>query len=347
MSDIKHQAPGSGQALRWGVLGGATIARRCVIPAIVGSGNGTPAAIASRDATRAETLAAEFGFARAYGSYNELIQDPHVDAVYIPLPNHLHAEWAIKAAQAGKHVLVEKPIACNVAEAAAMFAAARDSGVLLMEALMYRFQTRTKQIKALLDGGAIGALRGVQAAFTFLHPDPQNHRMRPEFGGGALLDVGCYAVSLACYMFAAAPVAVSANAIFAPSGIDLFVGGRLRFADGRTAQIEAGFDRALQQRYSVIGDAGALELPHDAFIPWGERAEYTIRAVDSPQGRSATTANPDQYRLMVSAFADAILQSAPPPISAAESIRTMRVLDSLARAARSGCEERLDIANLE
>jgi predicted dehydrogenase len=325
--------------LRWGVLGGANIALKAVIPAIRASSNGALTAIASRDPASAARLARELGGVTAHAGYAALIADPAVQAVYIPLPNHLHAEWAVAAARAGKHVLCEKPLAPDLAQARAMAEAARAAGVLLMGAAMYRFQERTRQIKARVDAGAIGELRLVRAAFCFRHANPADHRLRPEFGGGALLDVGFYGVDVACLMFDAAPESVYAQASYAGSGVDVTTVGLLRFSGGRLATVEASFGTALQQTYSLLGSDGAIDLPQDAFVPWGEAASYTLRGPGDAVGAVEHAPNRNQYQLMVEHFAEAACGTVAPAYTVAEGLRTMGALDALARSARSGRPE--------
>lgn len=324
------------EPVRWGVLGAANIARKAVIPAMRGARNSRLVAVASRLPERAAAFAAEAGAPVAYGSYAELVADRQVEAIYIPLPNHLHAEWAIRAAEAGKHVLCEKPLALNAAEAQAMADAARRSGTLLMEAFMYRFHPRSLHIRELVRRGAIGELRMARSAFCFLHPDPLDHRFTPAFGGGALLDVGCYGVSLACWMFDALPERVAGFAHFGSSGIDLSFAGVLHFPGGGLATIEASFVTALQQSYTLAGTSGVIELPHDAFVPFEHDARFTLRGVNDPVGTTEVIPAANQYTLMVEHFADAVrgltALVAPPDAS----ISTMQVLDALMQSARSG-----------
>ncbi|MGD9182650.1 MAG: Gfo/Idh/MocA family oxidoreductase, partial [Desulfobacterales bacterium] len=193
------------KAVKWGVLGNATIARRCVMPAISKSVNGTLHALATRSPEHAGKVASENSIAHIYDSYDALLMDPEIDAVYIPLPNHLHRLWALNALNAGKHVLCEKPLACNAKEAREMVSAARDTGLLLMEALMYRFHPRSRRIKQMVAEGRIGTPCLVRSAFCFRMREKDwtntdNVRLKPEMGGGALLDVGCYSVSVARWL---------------------------------------------------------------------------------------------------------------------------------------------------
>jgi len=322
--------------LGWGVLGSAQIARVCVIPALTRSRNGRMLALASRSLKRAQTLAQEHAIPIVYGRYEELLEDPAVEAVYIPLPNHLHREWTLRAIRAGKHVLCEKPLALNAQEAQEMLEAARNAGVLSMEAFMYRFHPRSRRIKALVDQGTIGDPRLIRVAFCFKHPDPTDFRFQPEMGGGALLDVGCYGVSVARWILDAEPEVVQASAEYGPSGVDMTTVGVLRFPEGRLAVVEASFVTTLQQTYTIVGTDGVIELPHDAFIPWEKDATFQLRGIDDEQGKLETIPGADEYQLMVEHFADAALGRGRLEFSPEESLGNMRVLDALARAAREG-----------
>ncbi len=328
------------ERVRWGVLGNATIARKCVIPAIARSANGTLRALGTRSPGTVGELAARYSIERLVEGYAAVLADPEVDAVYIPLPNHLHRPWTLKALSAGKHVLCEKPLALNAREAREMADQAAASGRLLMEAFMYRFHPRSRAVKALADSGGLGRLKSVRAAFCYAM-DPAtlarggNFRLSPATGGGALLDVGCYGVSTARWMLSAEPVAAQAQAVYR-HGVDVHLAGTLSFGDGALAGIEAGFTSALQQTFSVSGADAIVELPHNAFIPWEKEACYTLRRRDQEAGETRRVPGADEYRLMVEHFADAALGRGGLEFSPQESIANMRVLDALAAAARTG-----------
>jgi predicted dehydrogenase len=333
------------ERIRWGVLGNATIARKCVIPAIARSKNGALRALGTRSLEKSGALAKRYGIERLVEGYDAVLADPAVDAVYIPLPNHLHRPWTLKALAAGKHVLCEKPLALNAEEAHAMAGQAAASGRLLMEAFMYRFHPRSRAVKALASEGGLGRLRSVRAAFCYvideaLMESAGNFRLQPETGGGALLDVGCYGVSAARWLLSAEPAAVQAQAVFR-HGVDVHTVGTLRFADGALASIEAGFTSTLQQTFSVAGDEAAVELPHNAFIPWDAEALYTLRRKDEETGETRRLPGADEYRLMVEHFADAALGRVGLDYRPQDSIANMRALDALAEAARTGRTVRL------
>ncbi len=327
--------------IRWGVLGNATVARKCVIPAIQKSGNGRVHALASQRPADAALVAAENQIERIYDRYEALLEDPAVDAVYIPLPNHLHRPWTLKALSAGKHVLCEKPIACNTQEAHEMAAAAGTDHLLLMEAFMYRFHPRSREIKQVVSSGRIGKLCLVHAAFCFHLAEKVletggNLRLKADRGGGALLDVGCYSVSVARWMMGAEPTQVQAQAIYHDTGVDVHVVGTLQFPGGGLATLEASFVSALQQTFSVVGTAGAIDLPHDAFIPWQHDAEYFQRGRDQETGDRIVVPGADEYQLMVEHFSDAVLEKSKLDFQVEDSIANMKVLDALATSALTG-----------
>jgi len=283
------------------VLGAAAIARDAVMPAIAASRNGRLAAIGSRDVERARVIAAPYAGVRAVDSYDRVLQDPDVDAVYVPLPNSLHAEWSIRALEAGKHVLCEKPIALDAREATAMAAAADRAGRRLMEAFMYRFHPAMRELVA----GAEDALH-VSAGFGFTLTDPSNIRTAAELGGGALLDVGCYTVSVARWILGE-PVDVAARARIRGE-VDMSVTALLSFESGATASLWASFEAPEEQHLTVITPTGVIKRT-SPFTAWRD-----------PH---------DPYVLMVESFADALLRDLPVAIPPAESIANMRVLDRI------------------
>jgi predicted dehydrogenase len=326
--------------LSWGILCPSLVGRLAVIPAIQHSRNGRVQAIASRSLERAQREAEQFSIPRAYGSYLELLADPEVDAVYIPLPNSLHREWVVRAAEAGKHVLCEKPLATSAAEAEAMIAACARNRVQLMEAFMYRFHPRSIRVKQLVDSGALGPIQLIRSAFTFLHHNRDDYRFKPEMGGGALLDVGGYAVSAARWLIGAEPLEVQATARYGDeSGVDETLGGLLRFPGGEIAVVTCSFRTALRQNYEVVGRDAALEVSL-AFIPEGEDAPLVV--LRDNQVEIEHFPRVDQYQLMVEHFADAVLDGKLLRFPPREAWANARVLDALARAARTGQLQRLD-----
>jgi len=328
------------EKIKWGVLGNANIARVCVIPAIQKSTNSTVYALASRSPERARQVATQNKIPRVYDSYDKLLTDSQIQAIYIPLPNHLHHPWALNALKAGKHVLCEKPLACNAVQALEMADTAREMGLLLMEAFMYRFHPRSKRIKEMVAGGSIGTPRLVRSAFCYtmgkkLLGSSKGARMNPEMGGGALLDVGCYSVSVARWLFGCEPTRVQGQAVYHPAGVDVHFAGVLRFSDQGLATVEASFVSALQQTYTVVGSRGAIELPHNAFIPWEKDAVFIVRDKDEEEGKQHVVSGADEYQLMVEHFAEAVLGRAPLAYVPDDSVLNMKVLDALAQTAQS------------
>lgn len=247
------------QPFCWGIIGAGRIARKFAT-AVAESSEVAVVAVASRDAMRAAQIAADWQIPRAYGSYEALLADPEVDAVYIGLPNGMHPEWAIRAARAGKHVLCEKPLAPTRTEAELMFAAAREAGVWLMEAFMYRFHPRTLKVQELVASGAIGQVRMIRAGFSFVLDRPHDTRWSAEHAGGALRDVGCYCVNLARALIGQAPVQAWATARWASTGVDETLAGTLEYPGGAITQVACSFVGGFQQQVQIIGSDGLIEL---------------------------------------------------------------------------------------
>src|SRR3954447_6977879 len=241
------------QPLRIGILGTANIAR-AFTAACAPSQEVTVAAVASRGLDKAEAFAREVNIPRALGSYEDLLADPDIDAVYIPLPNSMHAEWAIRAAEAGKHVLCEKPLALNASDARAMFDAARMHQVMLREGYPYLVQAQTAMLRAWLAEGAIGTVRLIRSTFSVLFADPANIRLSPTLGGGALYDAGSYAVSLVRIAAGARPTRAQAVSQLDANGVDLTTLATLEFADGLLAQVSCSFATAYHRHASIAGD---------------------------------------------------------------------------------------------
>ncbi|HEV3168537.1 MAG TPA: Gfo/Idh/MocA family oxidoreductase [Isosphaeraceae bacterium] len=322
--------PTSPPRLRWGILGCARISRRGLIPGIRNAPSSELVAIASRDHGTAQAWAQEFQIPRALGSYQALIDDPDVQAVYIPLPNELHRPWVETAADGGKHILCEKPLALNAAEAAAMvdYCLARD--VILMEAFMWRHQPRTAALRKLLFDGAIGDLRLVRSSFSF-PIEPGDWRLDPARGGGALWDIGCYGVSTARLFADAEPQAIHALAHLGPTGVDLTLTAELAFPGNVIAQIDCSFEQPFRCSYELIGTSGVITVS-DAYLP-PARPKAALRGHD--QSRELSFNGRDQYAAMVDAFATGVAtRSLADP--AEDGLAQMHVLDAILAAARGG-----------
>jgi len=249
----------SGRILRLGILGCANIARQFARD-IRSSSVVRACAVASRDLEKAAAFATASGIARHYGSYEALLAAPDLDAIYLPLPNSMHAAWAIRALESGKHVLCEKPLALGPGEARAMFRTAERHRVILLESFPYQFQPQTLALRALLDSGTIGEIRSMQATFCFTVPNPEsNIRMKPELGGGALLDAGSYPLSLIRLVMGDVPSMVHAAATWAETGVDIALMATLHYADGRRAQLSCAMNAAYHRYATIEGSAGAIE----------------------------------------------------------------------------------------
>lgn len=321
--------------VRWGILGCASIAEKAVIPAIKRSRNGVLHSIASRDADRASEWAEKFGFTRSHRDYRSLVEDPEVDAVYNPLPNDLHAEWSIRAARAGKHVLCEKPMAMNAAEVRDMIAAAEGSGVLLMEAFMYRFHPQIDQALELVRSGAVGEVRSVKSSFTFLFErGGENYRWFPGMGGGALYDVGCYTISAARLVFADEPLTVFARARLDPgTGVDMTTAVLLEFPGGRFAMCDCSFESHFQSRLLAVGTEGTVYLDR-AFS--AKDFEARIQIIRGERSEALAVPRADMFALMVEHFGDGVLAGTPLRYPASDAEKNMLAIDAAIDSIRTG-----------
>jgi predicted dehydrogenase len=326
--------------IRWGILSTANIGRAAVIPAIQASRNGEAVVVASRDLEKAQAFAARLNIPKAYGSYEALLEAGDIDAVYIPLPNSMHHSWMIKAAEMGRHILCEKPLGLNAQECLEMEAAANWHNVKLMEAFMYRFHPCTQKVLEIVQSGALGELRLIHSAFTFRLTRPDNIRLKPELGGGALMDVGCYCVNISRTLAGAEPVVVECFARWGQSGVDEQIVATLGFPNGLLAQFDCALTIERREHYTLAGTEAFLTVPN-AFLPGtGDVAIEETRARD--ETIQHTIKGVDQYQLMVEDFADCVLQDRPPRYGASEAAANMRVIDTLYHSARQGgCPEAL------
>ena len=323
--------------LRWGVLGYARIARVELIPAIRRSSNGEFFALASRDEAKlAEARAAFPGLVHTHRDYAALVRDPEVDAVYLPLPNALHREWALRALEHGKPVLCEKPLALDAVQAREMTAAAAAAGLPLMEAFMYRYTERIHRVEELFRAGELGEVKFVHASFRFLLANPTSIKLRPELGGGALYDVGCYPVNFAGWAAdlaaGAAPGTVRPESVAVEcvrnGGIDEIFSALLRYPSGLIASLHCGFNAQKRIAAEIVGTKGALEIP-DAFL---DNAGSLVLTQGEARREIPVPAS-DRYRAEVEDFADAVLARRPPHLGPAETLRNAEVLDRLRAAA--------------
>jgi predicted dehydrogenase len=326
--------------LRWGVLSTAKIAREKWIPGVrrAPRQRGEVVAIASRDEAAAETVARDLAIPRAHGSYEALLADPEIDAVYIPLPNHLHREWAIAAARAGKHILCEKPLALTAAEAQEIVDAAAAAGVVVMEAFMYRLHPSWVAVRELLAAGRIGRLQTVQSWFSYFNDDPRNIRNIAAAGGGALMDIGCYTSNLSRMLFGAEPERVEAAIVRDPDQeIDVLTSALLVFPGGGTATFTVSTRSETDQRVHVYGTEGHISVGIPFNIPPDRPTHIFVTHGGEPPVAPAverlTFETADPYGVEADAFADAVLDGAPPPIAAQDAIANMRVIERIFEAA--------------
>jgi D-xylose 1-dehydrogenase (NADP+, D-xylono-1,5-lactone-forming) len=324
--------------IRWGVLGWARIARDHVIPAIRRASNSEFHALASREPAKLKEGRETFKVPVTYDRYEDLLADPTVDAVYLPLPNALHCEWTIKAAERGKHVLCEKPIALNAAECRRMIAASAANGVRLMEGFMYRYTDRTRQVGEILRGGMLGEIKFVSSTHRFLLANPASIKLKPELGGGALYDVGCYAVNFAGLVAdelarqqglpaeSAMPESVAVEQVRA-GGVDVNFSALLNYSMGLIASVNCGINSQRRVYSEIIGTRGALEVP-DTFLDNAGSLILTL----GEERREIPVALSDRYRLEVEDFAGAILAGRAPQFGLTETLRNAEVMDQLMAA---------------
>lgn len=323
----------------WGVLGTARIAVKKVIPAMQAGARCRVAAIASRSLAKAEAAAGALGIRRAYGSYHELVEDPDVEAVYVPLPNHLHLPWSLRAAERGKHVLCEKPIGLNAAEAEALLAARDRSGVVIGEAFIVRVHPQWAAAAELVRAGRIGQPRSLEGHFSFFLDDEANVRNVAAYGGGALLDVGCYLVNVARLVFGAEPSRAFAVMERDPrTGVDVRTSLVLDFGD-RVATGTCGMRSARHQRVEVFGTRGRIEIEVPFAAPPDRPTHVTVDggsdAID-PWRERVAFGPLNQYTLQGDLFSQAIREGGPVPCPLEDSVANMRALDALARSAVTG-----------
>jgi predicted dehydrogenase len=319
--------------LRWGILSTADIARTKVIPGLLKAGRCEVVAIASRDAAQARIVADELGIPTAHGSYEALLADPGVDAVYIPLPNHLHAEWTIAAARAGKHVMCEKPLALTAADAERMVEVCAAEGVRLMEAFMYRLHPSWVAVREIVASGRIGRLRAIQSWFSYYNDDPANIRNNLEAGGGALFDIGCYSVNLSRMLFEGEPVGVRASITRDPgSGVDILTSAILEFEDG-VASFTCSTRLETDQRVHVYGSEGRISIGIPFNIPPDRPTQVFVTAGGDPPVAPATETltfeTADPYTVEAERFAAAILDDQPTPTPPGDAVANLRVIERI------------------
>lgn len=319
-------------SLRWGILGTGAIARKFATE-LPHSRTGLLQAVGSRTAASAEAFAKDFPVKSHHGSYESLLQDPEVDAIYITPPHPWHAEWAIAAARAGKHILCEKPFTMNLAEAEAVIAAARENDVFLMEAFMYRFHPRTQKIAELIRSGVIGTVKLIHASFGFSPVFKAESRLfNKELGGGGILDVGCYVVSIARMVAGAAsgkvfedPVEVQGTGLIGPTGVDVVATANLKFPNDILAQVSCGVGLRQANEVVIFGDKGRMTIP--AF--WVPPGPITIlNYADDSTAVVETDSFAFRYALQADAVAESLAARQCPLMSWDDTLGNMRALDA-------------------
>lgn len=321
--------------VKWGVLGGAAFAKSTAIPAMLRASNVELVGIASRTKEKAESFAQEFGFQKAYSSYEELLADPEIEAVYNPLPNGLHPEWAIKTAEAGKHSVVEKPFAANVQEAQTVAEVVKRNGVLVMEGFMWRFHPMHLRARQLIREGAIGPVQFVRVAFTFTIARGPNVRLDAKLGGGGIMDVGCYCVCAARFLFEDEPTRVYARADYdGEYQVDMMACGLLEFPNGY-ATFDAGFTLPYRCEYEVVGSKGRILAP-GAFLP-GDSPELLVEIGGKTNHEPYYGIN--QWQLEFEHLSQCILEGKPLAYDTDDAIKQQKVIDAVYRSTRSGQPE--------
>jgi predicted dehydrogenase len=322
--------------VKWGVLGAASIAVRKVIPGMQRGEWCEVTAIASRDKKKAEEAAGKLGIPKACGSYEELLRDGEVEAIYNPLPNHLHVPWSIKAAEAGKHVLCEKPISVNVAEAQKLLAARERTGVKIGEAFMVKTHPQWLRAREIIRSGAIGELRSAICIFSYFNRNPANVRHKVEWGGGGLLDIGCYPITMSRFIFGEEPVRVAGALERDPDfGTDRLASAILEFSSGQQSVFSCGTQTAFYQRMHFLGTAGRVEIE----IPWNAPNDRPCRIfVGDVMGAVKEEEFPvvDQYMIQGDEFSRAIRGEREVPVPLEDAIGNMAVIEAVFRAAESG-----------
>lgn len=319
--------------IRWGILSTARIGTGKVIPAIQAGEFCEVTAIASRNKEQAEAAAAKLNIPVAHGSYEALLNDPNIDAIYIPLPNHLHVEWSIKALQAGKHVLCEKPIGLSVAEAEKLLVASKQYPQLkIMEAFVYRFNPQWILAKKMVDEEKIGKLETIQSFFSFTTLDPADIRNQKEMGGGGIMDIGCYCISLSRFLFEREPIGIFGKATFdAAWGVDRIASGIMDFGTG-TSTFTCSTQLIPYQRVNIIGLQGRIEIEIPFNAPPDKPNRMWLHTIDGAEEILFPVA--DQYTFEADNFAKAILNNEPVPTPLEDAVNNMKVIEAFFKSAK-------------
>lgn len=326
----------SGQKVKWGVLGVAGIAVRKVIPAMQEGEWSEIAAIASRDPRKAKDAASKLGIPKAYGSYDELLADPEIEAIYNPLPNHLHVPWSIKSADAGKHVLCEKPISITVEEAKELLAARDRCGVKIGEAFMVKTHPQWLRVRYLIDKGIVGKLRSIVGAFSYFNRDPKNVRNVAEWGGGGVMDIGCYPITTSRWIFSEEPLRVCGMLEADPEfGTDRLSSAMMEFPSGHSV-FTCSTQLVPYQRMQFLGTEGRIEIKIPFNAPNDRPCEILIDNGKDVFGSGITTETIptcDQYTIQGDAFSKAIREGTEVPVPLEDAIANMAVIEAIFKSA--------------
>jgi predicted dehydrogenase len=332
------QAGSPGRKVRWGIISTAAIGTKKVIPGIQRSPHSEVVAIASRELGRAKDTAKELGIPKAYGSYEELLADPSIDAVYNPLPNHLHVPLTVQAAKAGKHVLCEKPMAMNAQEAEELRQCPKDR--LVMEAFMVRFHPQWLRAREIVQSGALGELKAINVTFSYFNNDPANVRNQADIGGGGIMDIGCYPIVGARFLFGAEPKRVVSLVERDPNfKTDRVASALADFGNGRQLAFTVSTQLVPYQSVQALGTKGRVEILIPFNAPQGEKTTILIddgSQLDRSSAKRETLPVSDQYAEQAEAFALAVLGNKSLPYGIEDSIQNMRILDALFQSERNG-----------
>lgn len=328
------------EKVRWGILSTAKIGVEKVIPAMQQGQYAEIAAIASRNVSKAEQVAHSLGIDHAVGSYQQLLDRPDIDAIYNPLPNHLHVEWTLKALEAGKHVLCEKPIGLTAEEARQLLAASRKySDLKVMEAFMFRHHPRWKRAKELVQQRAVGSVRTIRSFFSYFNDDPDNIRNKPDIGGGGLMDIGCYCISVPRFIFGQEPETVSGLMEYDPDmQIDSLTSGMLQFSAG-TATFTCGTQLAPHQQVEIIGTEGRLTIPMPFNAPVDKPTSLLLTT--DQQTEEITFPRCNQYTIQGDLFSKAILEDRQVPTPLDDALANMEVIEAIIASNKQGTEVQL------
>ena len=319
------------KTLRWGLLSTARI-NKALIPPLQLSKRNKLLAVASRSQEKADAYSREKKIKRAYGSYEALLADPEIDVIYNPLPNHLHAEWTIKAVEAGKHVLCEKPMALSLDEVDAMAAAAQKHGRIVAEAFAYRSHPEMQKIKEIIDSGKLGKVKMVHGSFTFVMTKQDDVRWNPEMGGGSLWDIGCYPLSFTRSVLGVEPLEVFGWQVTGSTGIDDTFAGQLRFPGDIYAQLDCSFRIPYHVFMEIVGDEGTLNIPQ----PFNSETRKTLYLTRGDKTSAIVVKGPDPYAGEVEDLADTILLGKPQRVSLADSRANAAAILALLESAHAG-----------